>query len=87
MTWSLSGVRSSDYTDYDGDFDSPSELLAQFDIFWNEAGSAYIIWSDALETWYGSSSGVLASDTCAWDITVSDGSGLTDIASISLDFP
>lgn len=87
LTWSLTGVSSSDYTGYDGDFDSPSELLAEFDIFWNEAGSAYIIWSGELETWYGGSSGVLASDTWTWDIAVSDGSGLTDIASISLDFP
>lgn len=87
LVWGLAGARSSDYAGYDEDYDSPSEFLNEFDIFWNEEGSAYIIWSDELETWYGSSSGVLASDTWTWDIVVSDGSGLTDSASISLDFP
>lgn len=87
LVWTLTGARSSAYTDYDEDYDSPAEFLAAFDIFWNEAGSAYIIWSDDFATWYDGSDGVIAADTWTWDITVSDGTGLTDTASISLEFP
>ncbi|MAV48013.1 MAG: hypothetical protein CMM70_09145 [Rhodospirillaceae bacterium] len=88
LVWALTGVSSTDYTGYDSDYDSPSELLAEFDIYWSDAGSAYFIWSDEIQNWYdGISSSLLASDTWTWEITVSDGNGLTDTASISLDFP
>ena len=88
LVWTITGVRSSDYTGYDDLYNSPSELLAAFDIYWNDAGSAYLIWSDELETWIGSSSSAaIESDTWTWDITVSDGNGLTDSVSIDLAFP
>jgi len=88
LVWSLTAVSSSNYTGYDSDYDSPSELLAAFDIFWNDTGSAHLIWSDEIQNWYSSvSGGPPGSDTWTWEITVSDGGGLTDTASISLDFP
>ena len=89
LVWTITVVRSSDYTGYDDLYNSPSELLAAFDIYWNDAGSAYLIWSDELETWMfgSSSSAAIESDTWTWDITVSDGNGLTDSVSIDLAFP
>ena len=88
LVWSLTAVGSNEYTGYDSDYDSPSELLAAFDIFWNDTGSAHLIWSDEIQNWYSSvSGGPPGSDTWTWEITVSDGGGLTDTASISLDFP
>ena len=89
LDWSVS-VSSDDYTGYVDDFDTSSELSAAADIFWTVEGSAAVSFLAALDSFSTDSDDFkqkVAQDTWTYTVTVSDGNGGTDSASIAVEWP
>ena len=89
LDWSVS-LSSDDYTGYGDNFDSASELSSLVDIFWNDEGEAMVDITGAFFLFAANESELAAKveeDTWTYTVTVSDGNGGTDSASIVIEWP
>jgi hypothetical protein len=89
LDWSVS-LSSDDYTGYGDNFDSASELSPLVDIFWNDEGEAMVDITEAFSSFAADESELAAKveeDTWTYTVTVSDGNGGTDSASIVIEWP
>ena len=89
LDWSVS-LSSDDYTGYGDNFDSASELSPLVDIFWNDEGAAVVDITEAFSSFAADESELatkVEEDTWTYTVTVSDGNGGTDSASILIEWP
>ena len=90
LDWSVS-LSSDDYTGYGDDFDTASELSNLVDIYWNDGGSAGVLFLfEPIESFANDETefqSKIQQDTWTFTVAVSDGNGDVDSTSISIEWP